>query len=103
MARLLGAAPERLVEALPTVRALPHRLESLGRRLGVHVIDNGVSTTPDSTLAVFPSLPPGFTLIVGGKLKARRAADACGASSRSAPAVRRSPRPSSLAVSKRTP
>ncbi len=80
MARLLGAAPERLVEALPTVRALPHRLESLGRRLGVHVIDNGVSTTPDSTLAVFPSLPPGFTLIVGGKLKALPLGDLVAAS-----------------------
>jgi len=69
MARLLGAEPERLQAALKTVSALPHRLEDLGMRNGCRVVDNGVSTTPDSTLAVFPSLAPGFTLIVGGKMK----------------------------------
>jgi UDP-N-acetylmuramoylalanine--D-glutamate ligase len=69
MAHVLGADAERLARALPTVRALPHRLEDLGVHRGVRVIDNGVSTTPDSTLAVFASLPPGFTLMVGGKLK----------------------------------
>lgn len=70
MARLLGAEPDRLAAALPGIRALPHRLEDLGLHRGVRVIDNGVSTTPDSTLAVFSSLPAGFTLMVGGKLKA---------------------------------
>lgn len=69
MAHLLGAAPDRLAAALPTLTALPHRLEDLGLFRGVRVLDNGVSTTPDSTLAVFPSVPPGFTLLVGGKLK----------------------------------
>jgi len=69
MARLLGAEPERLAAALPQVGALPHRLEDLGLVRGVRVWDNGVSTTPDSTLGVFPSLPKGFTLLVGGKAK----------------------------------
>lgn len=69
MAHFLGASPARLAAALPQLTALPHRLEDLGVRRGVRVVDNGVSTTPDSTLAVFGSLAPGFTLLVGGKAK----------------------------------
>jgi UDP-N-acetylmuramoylalanine-D-glutamate ligase len=33
------------------------------------VIDNGVSTTPDSTVSAVRSTCPGFTLLVGGKPK----------------------------------
>lgn len=69
MARVLGADPEALAAAIQGLRALPHRLEDLGTFRGVRVIDNGVSTTPDSTLGVFPSIAPGFTLLVGGKAK----------------------------------
>ncbi|MBL8859665.1 MAG: UDP-N-acetylmuramoyl-L-alanine--D-glutamate ligase [Planctomycetes bacterium] len=69
IARLLGAPLERLRTALPGVTALPHRLENLGLHQGVRVFDNGVSTTPDSTLAVFEALAPGFTLMIGGKQK----------------------------------
>lgn len=69
MARLLGASAERLTSALPRVRGLPHRLEDLGTFGGHRVFDNGVSTTPDSTIGVLDSLAPGFTLLVGGKPK----------------------------------
>jgi UDP-N-acetylmuramoylalanine--D-glutamate ligase len=69
LARLLGADPARLARALPAVTALPHRMQDLGLVGGHRVWDNGVSTTPDSTLGVLGSLEPGFTLIVGGKHK----------------------------------
>jgi UDP-N-acetylmuramoylalanine--D-glutamate ligase len=69
MARILGADPFRLSAAIGSVTALPHRLEDLGLFQGHRVWDNGVSTTPDSTLAVLPSLRAGCTLMVGGKAK----------------------------------
>lgn len=69
MARLLGASAARLAAALPRVRGLPHRLEDLGTFRGHRVFDNGVSTTPDSTIGVLGSLSPGFALLVGGKAK----------------------------------
>jgi UDP-N-acetylmuramoylalanine--D-glutamate ligase len=69
MARLLGADPERLAAAIPRLESLPHRLQDLGLFRGIRVYDNGVSTTPDSTLAVLPSVGAGCTLIVGGKAK----------------------------------
>ncbi|MBI5365188.1 MAG: hypothetical protein HZA53_18565, partial [Planctomycetes bacterium] len=69
MARLLGAAPERLAAVVPELRGLPHRIEDLGLFDGHRVIDNGVSTTPDSTTSDVLSMRPGFTLLVGGKAK----------------------------------
>lgn len=69
LARQLGADPRALAAAIPDLRALPHRLEDLGRRRGHRVWDNGVSTTPDSTLSVLTSIAPGCTLLVGGKPK----------------------------------
>lgn len=69
MAQRLGARPERLAAAIAGLRGLPHRLEDLGVFDGHRVIDNGVSTTPDSTLSAVLSLTPGFTLLAGGKAK----------------------------------
>ncbi len=70
MAQALGASPARLARAIEHARGLPHRLEDLGLYRGHRVWDNAVSTTPDSTLAVMPSLADGFTLVCGGKPKA---------------------------------
>ena len=50
-ARALGAGAAALRPALGTLEPLPHRVEELGTRAGVRVIDNGVSTTPESTAA----------------------------------------------------
>jgi UDP-N-acetylmuramoylalanine--D-glutamate ligase len=69
LARILGADPAALAAAVPRLRALPHRLEDLGKRRGHRVWDNGVSTTPDSTIAVLGSIAAGCTLLVGGKAK----------------------------------
>ncbi len=70
MARILGAQAESLVAAVPALEGLPHRMQDLGLHAGHRVIDNGVSTTPDSTISAVLSMRPGFTLLLGGKPKA---------------------------------
>jgi UDP-N-acetylmuramoylalanine--D-glutamate ligase len=69
LARVLGAAPEALARAIPGLQGLPHRMQDLGLFRGHRVIDNGVSTTPDSTISAVLSMRPGFTLLLGGKPK----------------------------------
>lgn len=69
LARLCGAAPAELARALPAVRGLEHRLQDLGHFHGRRVIDNAVSTTPDSTIAALQALAPGLVLLLGGKQK----------------------------------
>ena len=69
MARLAGVAPEALAAALPRLSVPEHRLEDMGVRGAHRVWDNGVSTTPDSTLAVYDSLQSPVCLLVGGKSK----------------------------------
>jgi UDP-N-acetylmuramoylalanine--D-glutamate ligase len=69
LAEAAGARPEALARALPQLRGLEHRLQDLGRFRGRRVIDNAVSTTPDSTLSALTSLAPGVVLILGGKAK----------------------------------
>ncbi|HED66140.1 MAG TPA: UDP-N-acetylmuramoyl-L-alanine--D-glutamate ligase [Planctomycetes bacterium] len=69
MARCLGVAGDQLVRALPRVAGLEHRLELLPPVAGRLVHDNGVSTTPDSTLTALESLPAGIVLLCGGRMK----------------------------------
>lgn len=69
LARALGCAPESLARALPELRGLPYRLEDLGLHAGHRVIDNGVSTTPDSTLSALQALTEPCALLCGGKAK----------------------------------
>jgi len=69
LARACGAAPERLAASIGAARGLEHRLEDLGAFAGRRVIDNGVSTTPDSTAAALAAVAPGATLLVGGQAK----------------------------------
>lgn len=70
LARRLGASPAALAAAVGTLEALPHRMQDLGLHAGHRVIDNGVSTTPDSTISAVQSMRSGFTLLLGGKPKA---------------------------------
>jgi len=81
-ARRLGVPAEALARLVPTLVGLPHRVEELGWRSGVRVIDNGVSTTPDSTIAALdePSLTPAgsaraLTVLLGGAAKRDLALD----------------------------
>lgn len=69
LARELGAAPADLARTLGTLRGLPHRLEPLGTCAGRRVIDNGVSTTPDSTISALRALDVPCTLVAGGRAK----------------------------------
>ena len=71
----LGLRAEDLRRGIPDLRGLSHRMESLGRfRAGggsVEVIDNGVSTTPESTLSAVESVPSAgrSILVAGGQAK----------------------------------
>jgi len=69
LARAVGVAPAALAAALPCQHGLEHRLQDLGTVRGKRVIDNGVSTTPDSTISALESLPPGVLLLAGGRQK----------------------------------
>ncbi len=69
LAHALGAPAARLAEALRAIRGLPHRLEDLGEHAGRRVLDNAVSTTPDSTIAALRSLAGPCTLLCGGQAK----------------------------------
>ncbi|MEM7306340.1 MAG: UDP-N-acetylmuramoyl-L-alanine--D-glutamate ligase [Planctomycetota bacterium] len=81
LARTAGAAATRLAAAVPSARGLEHRLEDLGVRGGRRVVDNAVSTTPDSTISALRELRAGCTLLCGGQAKRGLAlaplADAC--------------------------
>jgi len=78
-ARRLGVPAADLVRLVPTLVGLPHRVEDLGVRRGVRVIDNGVSTTPDSTVAALAGSlgdPEGpLTVLLGGAAKRDLALD----------------------------
>jgi len=66
---LSGSPAPVLAAALPELEGLPHRLEDLGTIAGRRIVDNGVSTTPDSTLAALGSIQTGCTLMLGGQTK----------------------------------
>lgn len=71
----LGVDPADLRRAVPLLSGLRHRMESLGEFMAggvsVRVIDNGVSTTPESTLSAMESVqgPGRAILIAGGQAK----------------------------------
>jgi UDP-N-acetylmuramoylalanine--D-glutamate ligase len=81
VARSLGAIEAQLERAVPALTGLPHRMERLtqwtmtpgGRPLAVY--DNGVSTTPESTVAALESVSDGASardlrlVLVGGQAK----------------------------------
>lgn len=69
LARRLGVEATELCRALPRIRGLAHRLQDLGWFRGRRVIDNAVSTTPDSTISALQALPPGTVLVLGGMAK----------------------------------
>lgn len=69
LALAAGAAPEDLARGLPRLSLPEHRLQDLGRVAGHRVWDNGVSTTPDSTLSAVLALEPPLALLVGGRAK----------------------------------
>ncbi|HTF89708.1 MAG TPA: UDP-N-acetylmuramoyl-L-alanine--D-glutamate ligase [Planctomycetota bacterium] len=75
-ARALGADPKKLAAGVATLLGLEHRLQDLGLRGGHRVWDNGVSTTPDSTIAALRSRHRPLVLLCGGQPKAGLPLDA---------------------------
>lgn len=69
MARALGAAPDALAAAIGRVEGLEHRLQDLGLFAGHRVWDNGISTTPDSTVSALRALEGPLVLLCGGQAK----------------------------------
>lgn len=70
LARSVGAAPEALAAAIPRISGLEHRLQDLGAFAGHRVWDNGISTTPDSTISALLALDGRPALLCGGQAKA---------------------------------
>ena len=77
MALALGVPPKSVPLGLAKLKGLPHRAEELGTfanggacgTMAIRVIDNAVSTTPDSTQSVLQPLAGPVTLLVGGRSK----------------------------------
>jgi UDP-N-acetylmuramoylalanine--D-glutamate ligase len=69
LARTLGAAPAALEAGVGGLRGLEHRLQDLGSFAGHRVWDNGVSTTPDSTISALAELTGPLCLLLGGQRK----------------------------------
>jgi UDP-N-acetylmuramoylalanine--D-glutamate ligase len=66
VARQLGV-PEHIWQAVITdFEGLPHRLQYLGLRHGLHWYNDSISTIPQATLAALEALQPVETLLVGG-------------------------------------
>ncbi len=66
----LDAAGENAIDLAPhvaTFKPLPHRLQPLGERDGLHFIDDSISTTPYASVEALRSLRTGdVTILVGG-------------------------------------
>ncbi|MHC4931869.1 MAG: UDP-N-acetylmuramoyl-L-alanine--D-glutamate ligase [Planctomycetota bacterium] len=64
-----GATPEGCTRAAGGFRPLPHRLEPLGEREGVLLVDDSVSTSPVATAAAVSSFSRPVILLTGGRDK----------------------------------
>ena len=65
-----GAGPDRVAAALPSLAALPHRLETVGERDGVRFINDSKATNIASAAMALRSFPPGTVhAILGGRDK----------------------------------
>ena len=73
----LGLEPPAMAAALPHVTGPPHRAQELGRfgRGAWRVVDNGVSTTPDSTRSILIELDAPVALVCGGRSKGQDLSD----------------------------
>ncbi|MBN1845301.1 MAG: UDP-N-acetylmuramoyl-L-alanine--D-glutamate ligase [Sedimentisphaerales bacterium] len=63
---LFGVADQTARRALADYRALPHRLERVGRRDGVTYYNDSIATTPESVMAALDSFAEPKVLILGG-------------------------------------
>jgi UDP-N-acetylmuramoylalanine--D-glutamate ligase len=68
-ATALGADPEKAWGALPSFRALHHRLEPVARRDGVLYVDDSKATNPGAALRAIASFREPLVWIGGGRAK----------------------------------
>jgi UDP-N-acetylmuramoylalanine--D-glutamate ligase len=64
-----GLGAGALAEGLATFRAVPHRLEPVGRAGGVLFVNDSKATNPDAAIAALDAYPRGVHLIAGGRAK----------------------------------
>ncbi|MDY0077889.1 MAG: UDP-N-acetylmuramoyl-L-alanine--D-glutamate ligase [Bacteroidales bacterium] len=57
---------ELALKALTTFKALPHRLEYLGQKAGVHFYNDSIATIPEAVIAALEAIPQTNFLILGG-------------------------------------
>ncbi|AEH44317.1 UDP-N-acetylmuramoylalanine/D-glutamate ligase [Thermodesulfatator indicus DSM 15286] len=68
-ARLLGATPQGIKEAIKSFIGFPHRLEFVGTFGGVYFVNDSKATNVDATLKALRGLSAPIILIMGGKHK----------------------------------
>jgi UDP-N-acetylmuramoylalanine--D-glutamate ligase len=69
LARVFTEAKPAMAEALHTLPGLAHRLEKLGERGGVLVINSSMTTNPDALIAASKAVPRPQRILIGGKTK----------------------------------
>lgn len=67
--KLYSALPEPVVTALKAFKGIEHRMEFLGEKSGVKVINNSMCTNPDAVVKSAQSIKGPNHLIIGGKDK----------------------------------
>jgi len=60
------AMPPQVVEGLKTFKGLAHRMEALGDRDGIRVVNNSMCTNPDAVIKSAQSLKDPAHLLIGG-------------------------------------
>ena len=64
---LLGVSEADMEEAVRNFKALPHRLQQVGKYKNIIFVDDAISTTPESTLAALEAVPEVGTIMLGGQ------------------------------------
>ncbi len=63
---VMGFDRAQLLPLLSTFKALPHRLEYIGKKGGVHFYNDSIATIPEATIAALESIKGVNFLIIGG-------------------------------------
>ncbi len=64
--RMFGVCDEDFSRALVTYEPLPHRLQYIGDRRGIHFYDDSISTICETTIQALKSLPKTDAVLIGG-------------------------------------
>ena len=68
-ARLAGVSTKHIISVLKTFTGLPHRLELVTDKNGVHYYDDSFSTTPETAIAAIEAFDQPKIVILGGSSK----------------------------------